>query len=209
MYSDKKRNHTGVRLVVASILVGVALAGQIVDPAEAVAPPPAGPLAPHLLSDLAEPPALDWDSIQPVQEWVAEREAAKALAEQKKRAALAAKRRAASQPTEKRIPSKRALSEAQMRELISNACDKYGIDGADRKWLVAAWLKVTWSESRWVPTAQNPNSTASGLAQFLAAWGPLEDRLDPVWTANRFARVFRDGGKAKIRQHWRATIGGL
>ena len=110
---------------------------------------------------------------------------------------------------EKRIPSKKALSKSEMIELINRGADKYGITGSDRKWLVTAWLQITWSESRWVPTAQNKNSTAAGLAQFLAAWGSLDKRLDPQWSANRFAKAFADGGKANIRKHWRATVGNL
>ena len=104
-------------------------------------------------------------------------------------------------------PRQGKLSESEVRTLLENACEKYGITGADMKWLITAGLKVAWSESRYNPSARNSTSSATGLFQFLKSWGSAENRLDPVWSANRFARVFRDGGKPKIRQHWRATIG--
>jgi hypothetical protein len=36
--------------------------------------------------------------------------------------------------------------------------------------------------------------------------GTAEQRLDPVWSCYRFVRVYAEGGEAKIRQHWKATV---
>ena len=97
-------------------------------------------------------------------------------------------------------------SEAQVKAALYAGCEKYGITGSDRSWLVAAGLRIAWAESRYNPSARNANSSAAGLFQFLAPWGSLEARLDPVWSCNRFCRVYRDGGEAAIRRHWAATI---
>lgn len=165
-----------------------------------------------------------WDNMQPVPEYLAEKEAAeqkareeaerkereaKEAAEQKAREekAAAAKKAENNPPTSPKNDTRSGvLSKSEVRQLLENACDKYGVTGSDRTWIIEMGLNISWKESRWNPSAQNKSSSASGLFQFLKAWGPLENRLDPVWSANRFVKVFVDGGKSKIYQHWRSVL---
>jgi hypothetical protein len=104
-------------------------------------------------------------------------------------------------------PSRRAgkLSEAEVRTLLENACAKYGVA---TDWIVPVGLQVAWRESTYNPGAVSASGTYVGLFQFGPPWGG-EERFSAEWSANRFVKVYADGGKAKIRQHWRATVGGM
>lgn len=98
-----------------------------------------------------------------------------------------------------------SLSRTEMRRLLTAAAKRYGITGADRDWLVSAGLRIAWGESRYNPKARSGEHL--GLFQFNAGWkGTRAQKLDATWSARRFARVFRDGGKRAIRRHWAATI---
>lgn len=103
-----------------------------------------------------------------------------------------------------RVASGKAWSSAKVRSTLEAACAKYGITGSDKAWIVAAGLKVAWGESRYNPSARNGSHL--GIMQFRPEWGTAAQRLNGTWSLYRFVRVFRDGGKAKIQQHWAATI---
>lgn len=206
MYPDRTEPMR-TALATATLLVALTVATAV--PSTAAAPIPSQPLAPHLLAFSPTP----YPEVTPVADYYAEKARKEAERAERKRLSRLRESRVANETTRRaqttKKPSTGALTEAQVRSLIESGCDRYGITGKDRAWVIEAWMRVTWSESRWNPSAQNPNSTACGIAQFLAAWGDKEKRLDPLWSAHRFARVYAEGGKAKIRQHWKATIGGL
>jgi len=96
------------------------------------------------------------------------------------------------------------LSEAEVRRLLENACAKYGVP---TEWIVPVGLQVAWRESTYNPGAVSASGTYVGLFQFGTSWGG-DERFSAEWSANRFVKVYAKGGKAKIRQHWKATTGG-
>lgn len=98
------------------------------------------------------------------------------------------------------------LSSKQVTDMLSKWCDRYGITGANRKWLIATGVNVAWHESRYDPKCINRSSGAAGLYQFLPGWGSLTNRLDPDWSTRRFVKCFKEGGKAAIRKHWAQTV---
>lgn len=187
-------------LATATLLVALTVATAI--PTTAASPLPAKPLAPHLLDTLAVSPGFP--AMQSVPDYLAEQE--RIAAEKAARKRLSEARRAAvsnatvqtAQTTRK--PSRGALTEAQVRSLLEAAQAKYGVDD----WIISAGLKVAWGESRYNPDARNGQYV--GIMQFGSSWGSEAKRLDPTWSIDRFVRVYAEGGKAKIRQHWRATI---
>lgn len=99
-------------------------------------------------------------------------------------------------------------SRDQVAATLRAAAAEYELSASDTEWVVETGCRVAYRESTYRTGAQNA-SGAAGLFQFMPAWGSLENRLDPVWSCYRFVRVFRDGGEAKIRQHWSSTIGGV
>ena len=100
----------------------------------------------------------------------------------------------------------RVLTEADIVRLVQMACYEYGIPGSEWAWVEQAAVRIAYRESRFDSQAANPTSSARGLFQFLKAWGAESDRLNPVWSVYRFVAVYRDGGPAKIRQHWAQTF---
>ena len=105
--------------------------------------------------------------------------------------------------TSRVAPSVGALSRAEVAAKIRYWADAYEVAAVD--WLVAKGSDIAYRESGYNPSAQNPTSSAAGLFQFLKAWGPLESRLDPDWSARRFVQVYMDGGDAALRKHWATT----
>lgn len=89
-----------------------------------------------------------------------------------------------------------------VRAALTEACGRYGVP---TDWIVEVGVRVCFRESggRW--WVVNSGGYA-GLFQFGTDWGKLSLRTDPAWSCDRFVRVYRDGGKAKIQQHWAATI---
>lgn len=102
--------------------------------------------------------------------------------------------------------SKRAgkLSEDEVKKLLEKACAKYKVS---TKWIVPVGLQVAWKESTYNPSAVSPCGNYVGLVQFGPHWGG-DERFSAEWSVNRFVKVYADGGKQKIRQHWKATVGG-
>ena len=154
----------------------------------------AAPLAPHLLDTLSASPGF------PEMTSVADYYAQKAASEARERRLAHESRR---QAVSTRKPPADALTEAQVRSLLKAAAKHYGVDS----WIVTAGLQVAWGESRFRPDARNGQYV--GIMQFGASWGSEAKRLDPEWSIYRFVRVYAEGGKQKVRQHWKATIGGL
>ncbi len=97
-------------------------------------------------------------------------------------------------------------SEATVRFMLGRACDHYGITGSEKAWVIGAGTHIAYGESRFNTKARNGQHR--GLMQFNGGWkGTEAQKLSGVWSCYRFVRVFDAGGKAKIRQHWRATVG--
>ena len=92
----------------------------------------------------------------------------------------------------------------KVAETIRAAAAEYGLDDKQTAWIVETGVRVAYRESTYRPDARNGQYL--GLFQFNAAWGTAEQRLDPVWSCYRFVRVYAEGGEAKIRQHWKATV---
>ena len=103
------------------------------------------------------------------------------------------------------VRAKDHLTRADVVRLVQIACYQRGIPGEEWAWLEDAIPAITKRESGWRTDAANPTSSALGIAQFLDAWGADRYRRDAVWSIDRMVRVYQDGGKAKIRQHWAAT----
>lgn len=93
------------------------------------------------------------------------------------------------------------------RKHLEAACAFYRIPTAERAWVIAAGTRIASRESGNREGARNGDCL--GLYQFDAGWGSEAQRLSGAWSCRRFVRAYRDGGKANIRRHWAATIGGL
>ena len=107
------------------------------------------------------------------------------------------------------LRGKAVWTEEDVVEVVRYACYDYEIPGEEWSYLETVVPHLGRRESGLRAKAANPTSSARGILQFLRSWGPESKRLDPVWSVYRIVRVYRDGGEVKIRQHWRATIGGL
>lgn len=136
--------------------------------------------------------------------------AEKAAAEEAARRKAEAARQAVSAPkapasgSEQAAPSGTTWSRGQVESTLRSAAGEYGLSAADTEWIVSKGADIAWSESRYRTAVVNSSGHA-GLFQFSSSWGSLEQRTDPVWSCYRFVKVFKDGGKAKIVQHWAAT----
>ena len=97
-----------------------------------------------------------------------------------------------------------AWSADKVAATLRAAAAEYGLDDKQTAWIVDTGVRVAYRESTYRPDARNGQHL--GLYQFNAAWGTAEQRLDPVWSCYRFVRVYAEGGEAKIRQHWKATV---
>lgn len=95
-------------------------------------------------------------------------------------------------------------SRSQVAATLRAAANSYGLSASDTEWIVSAGCSVAYKESTYNTQARNGQHL--GLFQFNNNWGSAANRLDGTWSCYRFVRVFRDGGKTKIRQHWAATI---
>lgn len=61
-------------------------------------------------------------------------------------------------------------------------------------------MRVSWCEARWIETAKNPTSSASGLFQLLRTWwGGKFDPFDPWLNSVEAARLVAADGWAR---HW-------
>jgi hypothetical protein len=101
-------------------------------------------------------------------------------------------------------PAAGALSRVEVRALLERACGLYGIEGAEREWLIDKGLAIAWREIRYRPGVVNASGHA-GLFQFSAAWGTLAERCDPWWSCRRFVKAYADGGRSALARHWAAT----
>lgn len=97
-----------------------------------------------------------------------------------------------------------AWSADKVAATLRAAAAEYGLDDKQTAWIVETGVRVAYRESTYRPDARNGQYL--GLFQFGSAWASAEQRLDPVWSCYRFVRVYAEGGEAKIRQHWKATV---
>lgn len=148
-----------------------------------------------------------------------EAERKRAAEAERKRAAEAARKAAAAETasratgtsppapateSERAVSSGTTWSRGQVEATLRAAAGEYGLSAGDTGWIVSKGADIAWRESRYRTAVVNSSGHA-GLFQFSKSWGSLANRTDPVWSCYRFVRVFRDGGKAKIQQHWAAT----
>jgi hypothetical protein len=110
-------------------------------------------------------------------------------------------------------------TEGDIRFVATMAADKYHFKGALRTWAIGACVHTAKREAdkkyadkthkRYLYSTHSvKRSGRCGLHQWGREWaGSKAQKTDGVWSCNRWMRVLRDGGKAKIIQHWRATIG--
>ena len=102
------------------------------------------------------------------------------------------------------VPEADVWTREQAEQVLRNACSHYNLTSSQTQWIVAKGLHIAWGESRYNTKASN-RGVYLGLFQFSGAWASADERLDGEWSCYRFVRVYRDGGEAKIRQHWAAT----
>lgn len=101
----------------------------------------------------------------------------------------------------------RVWAKRQVQWALGRACAHYGIPKAERAWVIGAGTHIAYGESRYNTKAKGGQHL--GLFQFNRSWAGTEaQKLSGKWSCYRFVRVYRDGGKAAVRQHWRATVGG-
>ena len=103
---------------------------------------------------------------------------------------------------------------AKTEGVLAAACEYYDI-GSDTDWLVAKGVHIVYdgAENRGgVCDLKNPSSSATGLFQFLKAWGTgscshgaSDWRACGTCSCYRFVRVFSESGKSGIAGHWAAT----
>ena len=101
----------------------------------------------------------------------------------------------------------RKWSTAHLDSVCRAALAAYGVPKAQWDWVLAANRNIVYRESGNRPGAQSASGEYAGLHQWSSSWGKLEMRLDGEWSVYRFVKVYDDGGKAKIRQHWPSTVG--
>jgi len=120
------------------------------------------------------------------------------------KAAIVPQKRETPKPPAVQQTSAGAWSREQVASTLTAAAKQYGLDDVQTAWIVETGCRVAYKESTYRPDARNGQHV--GLFQFGSAWGTVAERLDPVWSCYRFVRVYAEGGEAKIRQHWRATV---
>lgn len=160
---------------------------------------------PPLLAETEEMDKDYWESMKPVKVYLAEQEELKKNELAKRRPRVSRKKtNVIGTPNIKRSTVR--LSTDDLRARLIAACERYDITGSDRTWIVNAGIRIASRESGNSPGAVSPNGEYVGIYQFGSDWSSMENRLDADWSINRFVKVYKDGGQAKIYQHWRATI---
>lgn len=103
--------------------------------------------------------------------------------------------------------SDRKWSTAHLDSVCRAALAEYGVPKAEWDWVIAANRNIAYRESGNRPGARSASGAYAGLHQWSSSWGKLELRLDGDWSVYRFVKVYDEGGKSKIRQHWPSTVG--
>ena len=174
-------------------VAGALLATIVASPAAASAEP----LAPQLYETLATSPSFDWGTFSTVDEFLA---------------TGGAYGSAAQVPgTEVRIvksDSAEKWSTAHLDAVCRAALLEYGVPTDEWNWVLAANRNVAFRESGNRPAAKSASGSYWGMHQWNDNWAD-DERVDGTWSVYRFVRVYAEGGKAKIRQHWEQTIGDL
>lgn len=132
---------------------------------------------------------------------IAELEAAPAA---EAKAAPSVQAPAAAQP---RVEAQASWDAEQVRATLAVAASEAGLEPADAVWIIETGVVVAHRESGY--DAACVTGDCVGLFQFDSGWGSDAERLDPVWSCYRFVQAYVDGGRANIRKHWAATIGGM
>jgi hypothetical protein len=124
------------------------------------------------------------------------------LREQIKRLSTTARPQGQTSPDVSRSGGK-AWTRERVAATLRAAAASYGLSATETTWIVEVGCRVAYRESSYRPDARNGQHL--GLMQFNAAWGTAEQRLDPVWSLNRFVKVYADGGESAVKKHWAAT----
>ena len=120
----------------------------------------------------------------------------------------------------------KSWDKARLRKEVRTAAKHYKLTKAETRWLERAAVDIVFrlpgkprceSSGGW---RVGSKSGCYGIFQFNRAWKRpkaitkklgISKRIDwrqsPRASTWRFVKVYKDGGKAKIRQHWKATLG--
>lgn len=191
------------RTRIAIAFAGALLAAFIAVPATASALEPSD----ALLASLSEAPEIEWQSMTPVAQYIAQKNAAAAAASAKSARGKSGRVAAKSVPTVTEGTEERWTT-AQLDAVASEALAAWGIPTEEWAWVLEANRVVAFRESGNRPGAIGASGKYQGMHQWSPSWAGTE-RLDGTWSVKRFVEVYAKGGKAKIRQHWKATIGNL
>lgn len=186
---------TRMTLAVAGTLVAAIAISASLSATPATAS--AAPLAPQLYDTLAASPEFDWNSFETVEAFLASGGAygdAAPIAGTAVRIVT--------------TDSANKWSTAHLDAVCRAALTEYGVAESEWNWVLAANRNVAFRESGNRPGAKSANGKYWGMHQWNSDWADTE-RVDGEWSVYRFVKVYADGGKAKIRQHWKATIGDL
>lgn len=105
-----------------------------------------------------------------------------------------------------RAAAKKRLGKNDIEVIGLHAFQLEGVDWDGRE--LEAFVEIAWRESRWVPTGQDPRSTASGLFGFLdgtyANYGPKTD--SPILQSILAVRYIQDryGVPRRALEWWMA-----
>jgi hypothetical protein len=107
-----------------------------------------------------------------------------------------------------KLSHKKKLSKKDVRYIVKWAMKNRKVPKSQRKWLEKASIDIIFNgaaESH--GNAKAKNGQYRGILQMGNGWGTERQRMNPVTSIDWLARTYRQGGKYKVRQHWRATLG--
>lgn len=188
------------RTRIAIAFAGSLLAALVAVPATASALPTTD----QVLANLAEAPEIQWHTMTPVADFFGESEPQIPQSGDFGKPAPAP----LTQVPAITKDSPKKWSTAHLDAVCRAALAYYEVPESEWAWVIAANRNVAYRESGNRPGAISGTGTFQGMHQWSPDWADTE-RLDGNWSVTRFVKVYAVGGKAKIRQHWKATLGGL
>lgn len=110
------------------------------------------------------------------------------------------------------IARKKRLTKSDVRYIVRVACIERHVPKGKRKWMERAAVDIIFALPGKPAHESNGNAKARngdyrGIAQMDIDWGSVKRREQPVTAIRMMVRSYKQGGKAKVRQHWAATLG--
>lgn len=111
--------------------------------------------------------------------------------------------------------------DSDIRFVATQEAKRAGFKGEMYRWAVEACVRTAKREAgkKWgdkkrtyylYSTHSVKKSGRMGLHQWGREWaGSKAKKTDGVWSCRRFMKVLKVGGKRKVRQHWKQTIGSM